>query len=282
MKKLLYNTYIQKPCLLAGMFLALTGCKKDDVDWYRPIGNPLSSNVKFVNTLPSSRMDFFTYNTKITSGISYGDTAMPYVKTPFGNIIVYGTNFNQTSFRVTGNTNSGTPQMSNQGLVADFFQTMFACKTTDSAAAETMLLIRDNLAAPAAGKAHIRFVHLAQRGATQVRRLDLVAAVGPQTGAIFSGLRFQIPSNGIRMIPTDSKSPATTGLNTPGLGIYTSGPYTPVDAGAYTFDVKTAGTEDVVTSKVVTLVSGKIYTLYTVGIIGATGPTAVSLKVLGH
>lgn len=276
-----YNTF-KLSSFLVGCILLVSGCKKDKVDWYRPIGNPLNSNVKFINTLPASKMDFYTYTTKITSGIGYGDTTIPYVKTPFGNIIVYGTNFSNTSYRVTGATNGANPQMGGQGLVADYYQTMFTCKTTDSTSAETMILLRDNLSAPASGKAHIRFVHLAQRGTTQTKELDLVASSGPQMGAIFTKLRFQVPSNAVRLISADTKKPESTGFNTPGLGVYTSGPFTPIDAGSYSFDVKKAGTEEIITTKKISLSSGKIYTFYTIGTIEGAGSAAVALKVVSH
>lgn len=279
MKKNIKSKSIITNLFLLVIITVMLGCKKDPIDWYRPIGEPMSSFVKFVNTLPGSRMEFYAYSAKISraEGIRYGDTAVPYAKAPYGGTIIYGTNFNNTSNRVSATTSAVSPQMNAQGLVANYYQTMFTCKTTDSTAAETMILLRDELSTPASGKAHIRFVHLGQRGTTTIRNLDVFTS---GIGNIFSNMRYQVPSNAVRIIPVNTASPGTTGLNTPGLGPFTSGPFTPIDAGSYTMDIKTAGTEDILTSKTVNLENGKIYTLYTVGIIN--GATPFELKVLPH
>ena len=269
--------------LIAGVvIISLSACKKDKIDWYAPVGPPLNSNVKFLNAIPKSSLDFYTYFTRVSSGVKFGDSVVPYTKTAFGNIIVYVTNLNQTSYRITAPTGATNPQVNAQGLVADFYQTMFACKANDSAAAETAILLRDNLTPPATGKAHIRFVHLAQRGTTKMKKFDFMVSSGPMGAMpIFQNLSYQVPSNSVRIIPSNTAKPNETGLNTPGLGPYTSGPFTPIDAGTYVFDVTETGTTNIVAkSQSINLVAGQIYTFFTLGIIG--GDPAPAIKYVTH
>ena len=262
--------------LLCASFALITAAckKKNDINWYRPIGTPLAAYVKYVNALPGATLDFYGYYTKLIAGVGY--TKDPaYTNSPFGNIVVYATNYNQTSNRIAVSTSANTPQMNGQGLWADKYQTMIACKATDSTTAETMILLRDDLTAPAAGLAHIRFVNLAQRGTTKVKTVDFTATAGPGTpGVIFGGLSYQVPSNAVRIDPAK-------GLATPNLGVYTSGPFSPVQAGTYDFEVKeTDGSQSVVVKTGVELKAGKIYTLYTSGTIGGT--ILPTLNMLEH
>lgn len=248
--------------------------KKNDIDWYRPIGEPLSAYVKYVNAIPASNLDFYTYYTKQTVGVLYGKD-QPYVNSPFGNIVVYATNANQTTNRITAVTSSATPQMNGQGLWADKYQTMLACKATDSTNADAMILLRDDLTAPAAGTAHIRFVNLVQRGSSKYKVVDFTTISGPKSPEIiFSGLPYQVPSNAIRIDPGK-------GLATPGLGVYTSGPFSAIAAGTYDFEVKaTDGSQTVAIKNGVVVEEGKIYTFYSSGTIG--GAVLPTIQVLTH
>jgi hypothetical protein len=94
------------------------------------------------------------------------------------------------------------------------------------------LVLTDNLSAPAAGKAHIRVVH----ASPDAPAVD----VGVQSG------------------PTPVKN----------LAFRQSSPYTPVDAGTYTFQVFPAGTaQAVLTTNPVALDAGKIYDLFALGLL---------------
>lgn len=116
------------------------------------------------------------------------------------------------------------------------------------------LVVVDNLATPAAGKAHIRFLHLSP-GAPAV---TIGVLSGSAFTPVFSNRTFE--------------SAATATANQA---------FTPVDAGTYTFDVRlTDGTTSVLTVPNITLQAGKIYTVFARGIVGnTTSPLGASLIV---
>jgi hypothetical protein len=100
----------------------------------------------------------------------------------------------------------------------------------------------DDLTAPASGKAHIRFFHLAP-GANS---LNVGTLAGSTYNALYSNRNFedQLSMNAFSV-------------------------FTPIDAGTYTFDVRVAGTSSSITApKDITLQAGKIYTLYVRGLLG--------------
>lgn len=116
------------------------------------------------------------------------------------------------------------------------------------------ILVEDNLAIPASGKAHIRFFHLSP-GAPAV-------TVGVLNGDVFT------PVFSNRAFETQATAAANQA-------------FSPVDAGTYTFDVRVAGTStSVLTVPGVALQAGKIYTVFARGIVGnATSPLGASVIV---
>ncbi|GAB3827057.1 DUF4397 domain-containing protein [Pontibacter rugosus] len=91
------------------------------------------------------------------------------------------------------------------------------------------LVLEDNLADPAAGKAHVRFVHLAP----DAPNVDVVVQGGPN---LFSNIAFK--------------------GNTA---------FTPVDAGTYTLEVQPVGSDDAAVTATLTLQEGMIYTVFAKG-----------------
>lgn len=117
------------------------------------------------------------------------------------------------------------------------------------------ILVEDNLAAPASGKAHIRFFHLSP-GAPAV-------TVGVLSGSTFTA----VFSN--RSFETQATAAANQA-------------FTPVDAGTYTFDVRVAGTStSVLNLPGITLQAGKIYTVFARGIVGNT-TTPLGASIILH
>jgi hypothetical protein len=101
------------------------------------------------------------------------------------------------------------------------------------------LVLEDNNAAPAAGKAHIRFVH----ASPDAPAVDVAVKGGP---VIFSNVPFK-----------------------------GTGAYTPVDAGTYDLEVRLAGTDTVALAVPgVKLDAGKVYTAWAMGL--AAGEPALS------
>lgn len=114
------------------------------------------------------------------------------------------------------------------------------------------VLVEDNLATPASGKAHIRFFHLSP-GAPAV-------TVGVLNGDVFT------PVFSNRAFETQATATANQA-------------FAPVDAGTYTFDVRVAGTStSVLTLPGINLQAGKIYTVFARGIVGnATTPLGATI-----
>ena len=144
--------------------------------------------------------------------------------------------------------------------------------TSDQGGIRSVTLI-DNLAAPTvATNAKIRFVNLAP-----------TATGGNTNYGIFNFLTraplfSAVPTRGYRS--TANTSTATPPVTT------TFANFTEVPAGSYTLDVRSVATTPLVgTQQVVTLVAGKIYTLYTRGISVGTannGPTPLGISVVTH
>jgi LPXTG-motif cell wall-anchored protein len=95
------------------------------------------------------------------------------------------------------------------------------------------LVLVDNNSAPAAGKAHVRFVH----ASPDAPAVDIAVTGGP---VLFSN----VPFKGV-------------------------GDYLPVDAGTYDLEARVAGTEDVALSVPgVQLSEGTVYTIFAMGLVG--------------
>jgi len=120
------------------------------------------------------------------------------------------------------------------------------------------LVVEDNLAAPSAGNAHVRFFHLAP-GAPAVW---ITVAGGPM---LFANRAYRETSTGS----------GTSAVN------FVS--FTPVAAGTYTLEVRTTSATGpiVLTVPNVTLVNGKIYTIYAQGRVGSSA-TPLSAGVIVH
>lgn len=116
----------------------------------------------------------------------------------------------------------------------------------DSVSKISALVIADDLTAPVAGKAHVRFVHLSPNAPA----VDVAVAA---SGAVVFG----------------NKS----------FKEYTA--FTPLDAGSYNLDVRVAGTSTVaLTLPTITLEAGKIYTVFAKGFLGGTGAQALGAEII--
>jgi len=125
---------------------------------------------------------------------------------------------------------------------ADMAYTIFA---TDTLANITPLVLQDNLATPAEGKAHVRFVHLS-----------------PDAPAVDVTL-------------TDG----TIVFGNKAFGEYTS--FTPLDAGTYNLQVRLAGTSTVVLNLPgIELTGGKIYTVFARGLVAGSGDQALGAQII--
>jgi LPXTG-motif cell wall-anchored protein len=120
-------------------------------------------------------------------------------------------------------------------LQADTDYTVLAVNTLENI--EPLVLV-DNNSLPAAGKAHVRFVH----ASPDAPAVDIAVADGGPV--LFSGVEFK--------------------------GV---GDYLPVDAGTYDLEARVAGTDTVALSLPgITLNDGTVYTVYAVGFAGGGDP----------
>ena len=128
-------------------------------------------------------------------------------------------------------------------LEADKYYSVFA---VDEVAEITALVLVDDLTMPAAGKAHVRFVHLSP----DAPAVDI--AVASSGAVVFSDIAFK-----------------------------ESTVFTPLDAGTYNLDVRVAGTSTVaLVLPPVTLTAGKIYTVFAKGFLAGTGAQALGAEVI--
>jgi hypothetical protein len=117
---------------------------------------------------------------------------------------------------------------------------------TGSAASISALALEDDLTAPAAGKSHVRFVHLSP----DAPAVDIAVA---STGAVvFSNIAFE------------------------GFTAFAQ-----VDAGVYNLDVRLAGTSTVaLVLPAITLKAGKIYTVFAKGFVAGAGAQALGAEII--
>lgn len=116
----------------------------------------------------------------------------------------------------------------------------------DSVSKIAPVVLTDDLTAPAAGKAHVRFVHLSPNAPA----VDV--AVASSGAVVFGNKAFKE---------------------------YTA--FTPLDAGTYNLDVRVAGTSTVaLVLPAITLEAGKIYTVFAKGFLGGTGAQALGAEII--
>jgi len=128
-------------------------------------------------------------------------------------------------------------------LDANVNYTVFAA---DSVSSIEPLVLVDDLTMPAAGKAHVRFVHLSP----DAPPVDIaVAGGGP---VVFSNVKFR-----------DAQG------------------FSPLDAGTYDLEVRLAGTSTVALPLPgITVEDGKIYTVFARGFAGGTGAQALGAEII--
>lgn len=127
-------------------------------------------------------------------------------------------------------------------FTADLDYSLFAANVLASIEG---VLFTDDLTAPAAGKSHIRFIHLSPDAPAVDVALDGGAVV-------FADFSFKEGST-----------------------------FTPLDAGTYDLEVRVAGTSTVALDlDPITLEDGKIYTVFAKGLLAGTGAQALGAQII--
>ncbi len=158
------------------------------------------------------------------------------------------------------------PVVASSNFLANTNHTLFITDTIARPAAGTdpggprALLVQDNLTAPAAGRAHVRFLQLS-----------------PNAGTL--GL-FESATNLALATPRGYRATATAATVTPRVDFVA---FTPIDARPYVLEAKAgATTAPVAGPTTVNFEAGGIYTVVLRGLRGRTGAEAPGLTVIRH
>lgn len=215
--------------MLAALPLAITSCSDDD----NPVASQPKANVMVVHASPNApAVDLLVDNNVAGTGLAFpANTGYLPVNAGTRNVKV----------NVTGT--STTVINADLALTANSDYTVFA---VDSVSKISTVVLEDNLATPAAGKAHVRFVHLSPNApAVNITLTD---------GTIVFGNKAFKQS-------TD---------------------FTPLDAGTYNLQVRDAATNTAVVLSLngVVLTAGDIYTVFAKGFVGGAGAQALGAEII--
>lgn len=209
--------------------IGFTACSDDDP--VSPVPTP-TARVMVVHASPDAPgVDLLVDNVVAGSNLTFPNNT-PYLEVEAGvrNIKV---NVAGTSTTVIG---------ADLSIAANMAYTAFAVNTVSNL--EPLIFV-DNLATPASGKAHVRFIHLSPNAPA----VDITLSDGT---VLFNNIAFK-----------------------------GSVDFTPLDAGTYPLQVRVAGTSTVALDLGnITLQAGKIYTVFARGLLGGTGTQALGAAII--
>ena len=212
----------------------LSSCNKNDDEQFPELS---LANLKIVHSLPGlSSLDFYLNGRIITAeALLYGDN------------IGYGSVYsgaNQVDVVPGGTFQSVARSIYN--FAEDKSYSLFVTRKSAVNDTITTLLTEDNLEAPPAGKAKLRFIHLSQNAPA----LDLAIQGG------------------------------TTLFTNQAFNQYTE--FIAVDPGTLTFQIKDTGTSTVRASsaEAVNITAGKIYTIWAEGLVNGSGDANLGVQVI--
>jgi len=218
--------------LALSTLLTFSSCKDDDDDESTPAPAG-SGQLMVIHASPDAPgVDLLLDNVKINStDVEYLDFT-PYLSVTAGT--------RNVKVNVAGT--STTALLANLPIVKNKNYSLFA---VDSVSKLSGLFIEDNLSAPAAGKAHVRFIHLSP----DAPAVDVAVTGG---AVVFGNKSFKDFTD-----------------------------FTPLDANTYNLEVRLAGTSTVVLPLPgIALTAGKIYTVYAKGFVGGTGAQALGAEII--
>jgi hypothetical protein len=215
------------------MMGVLTSCSKED-----DVMAPATARVMVVHASPNAP----AVDLRVNNAVALSNVAYP-ANSNYSSIGAGSTNIKVSP---TGTTNYVID--ATVDLKSNMNYSVFAI---DSVAKIKAAVVTDDLTAPAAGKAHVRFFHFSPNAPA----VDIAVTGGP---VVFSNRMFndQATNNALQN-------------------------FTPLDAGTYNLEVRLAGTNTVVLSLPnVMLTAGKIYTVFAKGFVGGTGMQALGAQVI--
>jgi len=214
--------------LAAVAALSLAGCGDDS----NPTAPAAKARVMAIHASPDApAVDLIVDGAVAGTGLAFPNNT-PYLEVPAGT--------RNVKVNVGGTTT--TVINANVAVSSGASYSVFANGPVSSIGA---LVIADDLTAPAAGKAHVRFVHLSP----DAPAVDVAVTGGP---VLFANKSFQQYSA-----------------------------FTPVDAGTYDLEVRLAGTGTVALPLPgITLQAGKIYTVFARGFASGSGAQALGAQII--
>jgi hypothetical protein len=224
--KFLLNKVVGATAALA----LLVGCKSDDAA-VSPVPTG-SAKVMMVHASPDApAVDLLVNNAVVGAGLAFPNNTA-YLTVPAGT--------QNVKVRVAGTTT--TVIEANLTVAANVNYSVFAA---DSVSTLTPVVLTDDLSSPAAGKAHVRFVHLS-----------------PNAPAVDVALQGGVVVFGNKAFKESTE-------------------FAPLDAGTYNLEVRLAGTTTVVLPLPnITLQAGKIYTVFARGFVGGSGTQALNAQII--
>lgn len=223
-----WNLFVSAALVLS----ALTGCDKDD-------DAPAKANVMVVHASPNApAVDVRVNDAVVKANLAY-PTNTGYLQANAG----------ATNLKVSPTATTTYVINANVTLDAGKNYSVFAI---DSVSKIKAAVVADDLTAPAAGKAHVRFFHL--------------SANAPAVDIALKGGAVLFPNRTFN----DQTNAALTA-------------FTPLNAGTYNLEVRVAGTNTAVLDLPnITLASGKIYTVFAKGFLGGTGAQALGAEIIAN
>jgi len=211
--------------------LALTGCGKDENN---PVAPVTSARVMAVHASPDApAVDLLVDGAVAGTGLAFPNYTA-YLTVPSGS--------RNLKVRVSGTTTDVID--ANLPVGAGVNYSVFA---VDVVANIGPLVLTDDLAAPASGKTHVRFIHLSP----DAPAVDVAVQGGP---VLFANRAFK-----------------------------QSTAFTPVDAGTYDLEVRLAGTTTVVLPlNGIALQPGRIYTVFAKGLASGSGAQALGAQIIAN
>lgn len=224
---------MQKLLMLAAMLalpLAFVGCDDDDDNPVTPAAPQASVNVTHASP-DAPGVDILVDDARVKQNLTY-PTSTGYVKINAGT--------RNVKVNVTGTMT--TALEADLPLTEDTNYSVFAVNAVASIEA---IAIVDDLSTPAAGKAHVRFLH----ASPDAPAVDITTTTG---AIVFGDYVFKEYSA-----------------------------FTPLDAGTYDLQVRLAGTTTVVLDLPgIALQAGKIYTVFAKGFVAGAGAQALGAEII--
>lgn len=271
---------------------SLASCKKTEyLDTDNADRDPLSAKVKLINALSiTAPINFLDFTRQINTALVAQNNATAYLDTQFGKVQYNTTEGSNTSYKssyIFGGSATFVQETDKasfagpNGPIAGFYHSLFAVNKRKPSKLNTnnrdsLILVYDDLTAPAAGRAKIRFANFSPDAPS----LDLRTTSGTSVFANVAYGNFGDQT----LITYDASGKAPTTIT--GLTWKTLGPFKEVTAGtSQNFELRNTTNGAIVPIKGTTLTNlnleaGKIYTIFING--NLTTDATLTATIITH